>query len=132
MLLLPTLPSTEDTGDVPPDEWRARNILAKSVPRLLFGDGRFELGETPPPLPTDVVSTFRYESSASALLVGEDTHRCRCLCFSSSLVDTMTTSDFGDGTFLLLLWDEASPKYGHVQGGGKGNETDDFFRTGVG
>lgn len=132
MLLLPTLPSTEDTGDVPPDEWRARNILAKSVPRLLLGDGRFELGEKPPPLPTDVVSTFKYESSASALLVGEDTHRCRCLSFSSSLVDTMTTSDFGDGTFLLLLWDEASPKYGHVQGGGNGNETDDFFRTGVG
>ena len=131
MLLLPTLPSTEDTGDVPPDEWRARSMFAKSVPRLLLGEGRFEPGETPPPLPTDVVSTFRYDSSASSLLVVEDTPRCRCLSFSSSLVGTMTTSDFGGGTFLLLFWDEASPKYGHVHGGGNGNETDDFFRTGA-
>jgi hypothetical protein len=106
-------------------------MLVKSVPRLLLGEGRFETGETPPPLPTDVVSTFRYDSSASALLLVEDTPRCRCLSFSSSHVDTMTTSDFSDGTFLPLFWDEASPKYGHVQGGGNGNETDDFFRIGV-
>jgi hypothetical protein len=105
-------------------------MLAKRVPRLLLGEVRFEPVEAPPPLPVEAVSTFRDDSSGSVLIVVEDTQRFCCLSFSSSRADTMTNSDLGEGTFLLLLSDEASPKYGQVQGG-NGNETDDFFRTGV-
>lgn len=127
MLLLQTLLSAED---VPPVEWRASTVLAKRVPRLLFGDGRFDPGEVRPPLQTEAVSTFRDDSSASSLLMVEDTRRFCFLSFSSSRADTMTNSGLGDGTLLLLLSADASPKYGQVQGG-KGNETEDFFRTGV-
>jgi hypothetical protein len=105
-------------------------MLAKRVPRLLHGEGRFDPGEAPSPLQMEDISTFRDDSSASALFMVEDTHRFCFLSFSSSRADTMTNSVLGDGTFLLLLSEEASPKYGQVQGG-NGNETEDFFRTGV-
>ena len=119
MLLLPAVPSVEDM-DVQPEECRARRMLAKRVPRLLLGDGRLE-----PSLPTEPLSTFSEDSSGSVLVFGDVIHRWCCLNFPSS-VDIITTSDLGDGVNFNLL-SVASPKYGHVQGGGRGNETEDFF-----